>query len=62
MANVWNPGSPAIKTETVEYLKQAVKDGYIKQTHVDDVENGTMTADRLIGLFATIEHRKSKAK
>src|SRR5690606_18759879 len=61
MTNVWNPGSSAVKTETVEYLKQAVKDGYIKQTHVDDVENGKMTTDRLIGLFATIMHRRDKA-
>lgn len=61
MSNVWNPGSSAVKTETVEYLKQAVKDGYIKQTHVDDVENGKMTTDRLIGLFATIMHRRDKA-
>lgn len=61
MSNVWNPGSSAVKTETVEYLKQAVKDGYIKQTHVDDVESGKMTTDRLIGLFATIMHRRDKA-
>lgn len=61
MTNVWNPGSSAVKTETVEYLKQAVKDGYIKQSHVDDAENGKMTTDRLIGLFATIAHRRDKA-
>lgn len=61
MTNVWNPGSPAITTETVELLKQAVKDGYIKQTHVDDLESGKMTTDRLVGLFATIMHRRDKA-
>ena len=58
MANAWNPQSPAIKTETVAYLKQAVKEGAIMEVHVKDVENGTITTDRLLGLFITIEQRR----
>lgn len=62
MTNVWNPQSPSIKTETIAYLNQAVKDGIIKDSHVKDVENGTITTDRLLGLQLTIEHRRYKTK
>jgi len=62
MSTKWNPQSPAIKTETIEFLKQAVKDGIIQESHVKDAENGTITLDRLVGLDFVIAHRRSKAK
>lgn len=56
----WNPGSPAMKTETENYIAQAVKDGIIQASHLKDLQNGTMTTDRLIGLNITIQQRRSK--
>lgn len=60
MSNGWNPGSTAIKTETEEFLCQAVKDGIINESHLKDLQNGVMTTDRLVGLQTTILHRRSK--
>lgn len=56
----WNPGSPAMKTETENFIAQAVKDGIIQESHLKDLKNGTMTTDRLIGLYITIQQRRIK--
>lgn len=61
MSNVWNPGSPAIRTETEDFLARAAKDGIINDSHLKDLQNGTMTTDRLIGLQMTILSRREKA-
>ncbi len=60
MAQTWNPGSPAMKTETENFIAQAVKDGIIQESHLKDLQNGTMTTDRLIGLYITIQQRRCK--
>lgn len=59
MSNTWNPQSPSMKTEVINFLNQAVKDEIIKDVHVKDVENGTMTTDRLLGLYITIDQRRN---
>ncbi|MFJ8458420.1 M15 family metallopeptidase [Lysinibacillus xylanilyticus] len=56
----WNPGSPAMKTETENYIAQAVKDGIIQASHLKDLQSGVMTTDRLLGLYITIQQRKGK--
>ncbi|MET4560743.1 peptidoglycan L-alanyl-D-glutamate endopeptidase CwlK [Lysinibacillus parviboronicapiens] len=56
----WNPGSPAMKTETENFIAKAVKDGIIQESHLKDLQNGTMTSDRLLGLYITIQQRRSK--
>ncbi|MGA3677856.1 M15 family metallopeptidase [Lysinibacillus agricola] len=56
----WNPGSPAIKTETENYIAQAVKDGIIQASHLKHLQSGAMTTDRLLGLNITIQKRRSK--
>lgn len=56
----WNPGSPAMKTETENFIAQAVKDGIIQESHLKDLQNGTMTTDRLMGLYITIQQRRNK--
>ncbi len=56
---IWNPGSPAIRTETENFIAQAVKDGIIQGSHLKDLQNGVMTTDRLIGLYITIEQRRN---
>jgi len=56
----WNPGSPAIRTETENFIAQAVKDGIIQSSHLKDLQNGTMTTDSLIGLYITIQQRGNK--
>ncbi|MGE7841406.1 hypothetical protein ACQKNX_11480 [Lysinibacillus sp. NPDC093712] len=55
----WNPGSPAMKTETENFIAQAVKDGIIQDSHFKDLQNGMMTTDRLIGLYITIQQRRA---
>ncbi|MGE7090443.1 hypothetical protein ACQKII_03070 [Lysinibacillus sp. NPDC048646] len=37
-----------MKTETENFIAQAVKDGIIQALHLKDLRNGTMTTDRLI--------------
>ena len=59
MPKNWNPGSTAMKTEAESYLTQAVKEGIIKDTHLKDLQSGEMTTDRLLGLYITIEQRRS---
>ncbi|MEK5332026.1 M15 family metallopeptidase [Lysinibacillus sp. FSL W8-0992] len=54
----WNPGSPAMKTETENFIAQAVKDGIIQDSHLKDLQNGMMTTDRLLGLYITIQQRR----
>ena len=56
----WNPGSPAMKTESENFIAQAVKDGIIQESHLKDLQNGTMTSDRLLGLYITIQQRRNK--
>ena len=60
VTQIWNPGSPAMKTETENFIAQAVKDGIIQESHLKDLQNGTMTTDRLIGLYITIQQRRGK--
>ena len=55
----WNPGSPAMKTETENFIAQAVKDGIIQESHLKDLQNGAMTTDRLVGLCITIQQRRA---
>jgi len=62
VTQTWNPGSPAMKTETENFIAQAVKDGIIQESHLKDLQNGTMTTDRLMGLYITIQQRRSKYK
>ncbi|MFJ7647701.1 M15 family metallopeptidase [Lysinibacillus sp. NPDC097279] len=54
----WNPGSPAMKTETENFIAQAIKDGVIQASHLKDLQNGMMTTDRLLGLYITIQQRR----
>jgi len=49
-----------MKTETENFIAQAVKDGIIQTSHLKDLQNGIMTTDRLIGLYITIQQRRSK--
>ncbi|MFC9540801.1 M15 family metallopeptidase [Lysinibacillus sp. NPDC056959] len=56
----WNPGSPAMKTETENFIAQAVKEGIVQASHLKDLQNGVMTTDRLVGLYITIQQRRSK--
>jgi len=56
----WNPCSPAMKAETENFIAQAVKEGIIQGSHLKDLQNGTMTTDRLIGLYITIQQRRGK--
>ncbi|MFJ8100223.1 M15 family metallopeptidase [Lysinibacillus sp. NPDC096212] len=58
----WNPGSPAMKTETENYIAQAIKDGIIQSSHLKDLQNGNMTTDRLLGLHMTIQQRRNNKK
>jgi len=55
----WNPGSPAMRTETENFIAQAVKEGIINDSHLKDLQNGNMTTDRLIGLCITIHQRRA---
>ncbi|MET4562694.1 hypothetical protein ABIA69_003885 [Lysinibacillus parviboronicapiens] len=45
----WNPGTPAMKTETENFIAQAVKDGIIQESHLNDF---------LMGLYITIQQRR----
>lgn len=60
MPQTWNPGSPAMRTETENFIASAVKEGIIKEIHLKDLQNGTMTSDRLLGLCITINQRRIK--
>lgn len=60
VAKAWEPGSSAIRTETEDFLRQAVKDGIIQESHLKDLQNGEMTTDRLLGLQITILNRREK--
>ncbi|MFJ7736386.1 M15 family metallopeptidase [Lysinibacillus sp. NPDC097287] len=55
----WNPGSPAMFTEAEAFLSQAVKEGIIQQVHLNDLKNRTMTTDRLLGLYITVQQRRA---
>jgi len=58
VTQMWNPGSPAIRTETENFIAQAVKEGIIQASHLNDLQSGTITTDRLIGLYITIQQRR----
>ncbi|MGE7114795.1 hypothetical protein [Lysinibacillus sp. NPDC047702] len=58
MIQTWNPGSPTMKTETENFIAQAVEEEIIQEAHLKDLQNGTMTTDRLIGLYITIQQRR----
>ncbi|MEC1177604.1 M15 family metallopeptidase [Metasolibacillus meyeri] len=59
MSNTWNPGSPAMQTAAEAFLVQAVKDGIIQASHLVDLQNKQMTTARLLGLYITIDERRS---
>ena len=56
----WDPGSPTMKIEAENYIARAVKDGIIQASHLKDLQSGAMTTDRLMGLYITIQQRRSK--
>ncbi|WP_309501257.1 M15 family metallopeptidase [Lysinibacillus sphaericus] len=56
----WNPGSLAMRTETENFIAQAVKDGIIQASHLKDLQSVAMTTDRLVGLYITIQQRRNK--
>ena len=60
MPEMWNPGSPTIRTETEKFIEVAVKEGVIQLSHLKELQNGTMTTDRLLGLYITINQRRNK--
>ncbi|WP_342472478.1 M15 family metallopeptidase [Metasolibacillus sp. FSL H7-0170] len=62
MSQIWNPGSPAMQTAAEAFLAQATKDGIIQDSHLKDLQNKQMTTDRLLGLYVTIEQRRSATK
>ncbi|MFJ7914783.1 MULTISPECIES: hypothetical protein [unclassified Lysinibacillus] len=53
----WNQGSPTMQTEAENDIAKAAKAGIIQ---VKDLQSGAMTTDRLIGLYITIQQRRSK--
>ncbi|UED78413.1 M15 family metallopeptidase [Lysinibacillus sp. CD3-6] len=57
---IWDPGSPAMRAETENFIAQAVKEGIINASHLKDLQNGVITTDRLVGLYITIQQRRSK--
>ena len=60
MPEAWNPGSPTLRTETEQFIEKAVKEGVIQLSHLKELQNGTMTTDRLLGLYITINQRRNK--
>ncbi|WP_107942730.1 M15 family metallopeptidase [Metasolibacillus fluoroglycofenilyticus] len=62
MSQIWNPGSPAMQTAAEAFLAQAAEDGIIQDSHLKDLQNKQMTTDRLLGLYVTIEQRRSATK
>ncbi|WP_042472744.1 M15 family metallopeptidase [Bacillus ndiopicus] len=62
MTPTWNPGSPSMQTAAEQYLAQAVKDGIIQDSHLKDLQNKQMATDRLLGLYITIDQRRSNTK
>ncbi|MFB7158031.1 M15 family metallopeptidase [Lysinibacillus sp. NPDC056232] len=59
VTQVWNPASPAMRTETENYIAQATKEGIVQDSHLKDLKNGVMTTDRLLGLYITIQQRRA---
>ena len=57
---MWNPGSPTLRTETEQFIETAVKEGVIQLSHLKDLQSGAMTTDRLLGLYITINQRRNK--
>lgn len=62
VSKAWNPGSPALRTNAEQMIKQAVKEGLIDKQHLTDIRNGEMTTDRLVGLKITIDLRRAAKK
>lgn len=60
MPEMWNPGSPTLRTETEQFIEKAVKEGVIQLSHLKDLQSGAMTTDRLLGLYITINQRRGK--
>ena len=60
MPEMWNPGSPTLRTETEQFIEKAVKEGVIQLSHLKDLQSGAMTTDRLLGLYITINQRRNK--
>lgn len=56
----WNPGSSAVRTETENFIEQAVKEGLINNSNLKDIQNGEITTNRLVGLQMTILNRRNK--
>ena len=57
---MWNPGSPTLRTETEQFIEKAAKEGVIQLSHLKDLQSGAMTTDRLLGLYITINQRRNK--
>lgn len=60
MVQSFNPGSPAMITETDNYLSEAVSEGLIDKSHLETLRKNEMTSDRLLGLYITVEQRRRK--
>ncbi|WP_167396042.1 hypothetical protein [Lysinibacillus parviboronicapiens] len=46
-----------MKIETENFIAQAVKEG-IQESHLKDLQNGTMKTDCLVGLYITNQQRR----
>ncbi|MEB2279637.1 hypothetical protein LAV73_06425 [Lysinibacillus xylanilyticus] len=49
-----------MQTEAENYIAKAVKEGIIQASHLKDLQSGAMITDRLIGLYITIQQRRSE--
>jgi len=49
----WNPDSPAMKIRTENFIVQAA-------SHLKDLQNGTMTTDRLVGEYISFQQIRIK--
>jgi len=66
--NVWidenaiNEAIESIETKAENYIAHAVKVGIFQASHLKNLQNGTMTTDRLLGLHITIQQRRDNKK
>lgn len=57
----FDAGSTSLNTAVENRIAQAVADGHIQKSHLDDYKNGEMTSDRVIGLLVIIDDRQAVA-
>lgn len=62
VSNHWNPGSSALYAAGENKIRNAVKNGWIGKQHLTDIENKTMTTDRMLGLSLVIDERAAGQK